>query len=526
LIELKRFKNERIDLKTLIQKEFEIAGFPESEAFVKNALKTGKLLILLDGLDEVPQNVLGEAIEHIKDFTDTFDKNRYITSCRTAFYKTYLKGFTDYEIASFDDLQIKKFISNWFRLEEDKLAGTAETLITLLFDKNNTATLELARTPLLLAFLCLTFDESQRFPSNKSSLYRRALLILLEKWAAEKRIHNDDIYQDLTPDVELEMLSEMAAMFFVQDKIFFFDAEIKQSIKTFIENSLNIRATQISKILEAIEVQQGILVQRAPEIFSFSHLTIQEYLTAHYYNSPTKVRELIEKHLFDNRWREVFLLLSGMSNADDFLILIVEFLIDFSKRNFIVNECIEWITTILPNTGQIETDAVKRVFLASLVLRYKRYDNHGYNSATRFESYADELMALLNPSFANSIKLKGNINPEEAVQLLRFLPTWNIKIEKVDNYTQEIKSVIPDRPFSQMLHGSRSKHQKKILRPFYTAIKIPNDLGFRKRNTYDPLLKYLEAYSLLVDCKVSALRVSKDVWDKIITSILNSQQTP
>ncbi|MBO9681192.1 MAG: NACHT domain-containing protein [Flavisolibacter sp.] len=521
LIELKRFKNEKIDIKALIQKEFEIAGFPESEAFVKNALKNGKLLILLDGLDEVPQNILAETIEHIKDFTDTFDKNRFITSCRTAFYKTYLKGFSDYEIASFDDIQIQKFINNWFRLEQDRLAGTAERLIKLLFDKSNAPSLEIARTPLLLAFLCLTFDESQRFPSNRSSLYRRALLILVEKWAAEKRIHNDDIYQDLTSEIEIEMLSEMAAKFFLEDKRFFFQTEVKQSIKTFLESSLNVRATQISKILEAIEIQQGILVQRAPEIYSFSHLTIQEYLTAHYYNSPTKVTKLIEEHLFDQTWREVFLLLAGMSNADDLMVLMVEFLKDFAKKNIIIKECIDWIESILPVSGRIEIDASRRIFLVSLILRFKRYDNHGYGSAIRLESYAIELIDLVNRTFFNSVKMKGNINKEQAIQLLHFLTTWDLKIEDIDSYIKEIRSIVLDTPQHKMLHGSRSKYHKKILGPFYSAIKVPNDLGFRKRNNYEPLLKYLEAYCLVIYCKDSALRVSKGIWNRTIESILS-----
>lgn len=35
-------------------------------------------------------------------------------------------------------------------------------------------------------------------------------------------------------------------------------------------------------VLKAIEVQQGLLVERATETYSFSHLTLQEYLTAKY----------------------------------------------------------------------------------------------------------------------------------------------------------------------------------------------------------------------------------------------------
>ncbi len=53
-IELKSFKSSQIDIEKLIVKEFTICGFPSSEQFIAKALDDGKLLILLDGLDEVP----------------------------------------------------------------------------------------------------------------------------------------------------------------------------------------------------------------------------------------------------------------------------------------------------------------------------------------------------------------------------------------------------------------------------------------------------------------------------------------
>lgn len=172
LIELKRFREGAIDLKLEIQKEFENAGFPESSEFVEHTLKSGKLLVLLDGLDEVPKSMLDGAITAIRDFSDKYPANRFITSCRTAFYKNFLQGFADIEIADFDDDQIKTFAGNWFSKEQDRLGETYLRFTSLLLNPANAATLELARTPLLLTFLCLSYDEGQQLPINRSSLYR------------------------------------------------------------------------------------------------------------------------------------------------------------------------------------------------------------------------------------------------------------------------------------------------------------------------------------------------------------------
>ncbi|MCY7277547.1 MAG: NACHT domain-containing protein, partial [Phormidesmis sp. CAN_BIN44] len=70
LLELKRFTEPKVDLKKLIAAEFEICGFPNAARFTQKALEQGRLLILLDGLDEVPAANRDAAIESIQDFVD------------------------------------------------------------------------------------------------------------------------------------------------------------------------------------------------------------------------------------------------------------------------------------------------------------------------------------------------------------------------------------------------------------------------------------------------------------------------
>jgi predicted NACHT family NTPase len=78
-------------------------------------------------------------------------------------------------------------------------------------------------------------------------------------------------------------------------------------------------------VLNAIAIQQGILVERAEDVFSFSHLTLQEYLTAQYIDDHRLVEKLVTEHLTDQRWKEVFLLVAGvMRGGTDDLLLLME----------------------------------------------------------------------------------------------------------------------------------------------------------------------------------------------------------
>lgn len=524
LIELKRFKSEEINLVSLLQKEFEIAGFPESLTFLKRCLKDGKLLILLDGLDEVPESKLTNILEHIKDFTDTYHKNRFITSCRIAYYKNYLTGFTDVEITNFNHDQITQFARNWFSSENDLNVNTAELFLQLLFEENNQATLELASTPLLLTFLCMTFDETQRFPVNRASLYKQALHILMQRWAAEKRIHNEDIYQNLNIEIETEMLADIAAYYFQKETIFFRGEDLKRRLQEFISQRITPENLNSTKVLEAIEVQQGILVERSFNIYSFSHLTVQEYLTAHYFNTPIRIHTLTEKYLFSKNWREVFLLLTGAGDPNDVLLLILKKLKSFSQENEIIRTTSKWVGSQIKRKLP-EQAASYRIFLASLFLRFKRYDKNYLQSVERIESSANELIERVFPAFSDFFvsSVKNHINPRQAAYLLQEVNKWLIKPKDLECTISRIKSITPERPLSTMLHGSRQKYRRKILDEFYMALEIPNELCNLRKDKYKPLLKYMEGFSLLLDCASESSLTKKQTLNDIYDSIFSNK---
>ncbi|MCP2730589.1 NACHT domain-containing protein [Limnofasciculus baicalensis] len=321
-IELKRFKPSESNIQNCITNEFQSCGFPQPEELIEKLLKQGKLLILLDGLDEVPSKHLNPVIEQIQKFVEKYKQNRFITSCRTAAYHQQFTIFKNVEIADFDDSQIREFIYNWFQSDEDKESGTADIIWQKFQD--NSAMKELAKTPLLLTFLCLVYDRSQSFPSNRSTLYQKALRILLEEWAAEKRIQREEIAAGLNTDLEEILLSEIAYQGFEADKLFFSRQELIDQITDFIDNNLNAPKHLTGKdILYAIEVQQGILVERVRDAYSFSHLTLQEYLTAKYIDDNRLLERMVSQHLTDESWLEVFLLVAGLmgGGADELLLL-------------------------------------------------------------------------------------------------------------------------------------------------------------------------------------------------------------
>jgi predicted NACHT family NTPase len=514
-IELRRFRNEAVDIFQALVNEFDSCGLPDSAEFVTLCLKEGKLLLLFDGVDEVPTEKLEAAIQSISDFADKYDQNRFITSCRTAFYKTFFQKFVDVELAAFNDKQIKTFADNWFSSETDKEIKASNNFVSLLFSAEHRSTLELARTPLLLTFLCLVYDDSQKLPSNRSSLYRRSLMILMEKWAAEKRVHNSPVYADLHVDLEMELLSEIAANAYSDGQILFSEQQLIQQVTGFMRDTLNAPpALDARKIIEAIEIQQGLLVERAPDVYSFSHLTIQEYLTAEFFHRPTKLRELVENYLFDEKWREVFLLSAGMTGTDDLLLCMFDHCQKTLQQNEIASRCVRWALDISKETGDAKQDAAMRLYVLSIPLRFKRYTE---NRRERTEKSADDLLDAYYPNFLRGKRGPKNWSERPAQKWLNhFSKLLRIKTSLASTQ-KALADVAQERASLDKAPSNRYEFPRRINTIVCSSLGLDEDLHGLPRAKAKKLLNVFYGYKLIVDCKNSALRLSTSTWEEITT---------
>jgi hypothetical protein len=518
-IELKRFTSSEINIEKFIIEEFRICNFPDPEKFTAKALEQGKLLILLDGLDEVPSQNLNETINQIQNFVDKYDQNRFIASCRTAAYRGNFRRFSDVAMADFDDEQIQQFINNWFQKEEDKQAKTDDKCWELLQKPENQAAKELAHTPLLLTFLCLVYDRSQNFPNNRSVLYKNALRILLEEWAAEKRILRDEIYQGLHTELEEVLLSKIAYTGFASNRLFFSQSEIVDQIKTFLAGNLNApQHLNGEAVLNAIAIQQGILVERARDVFSFSHLTLQEYLTAQYIYDNRLVEKLVTEHLPDQRWKEVFLLVAGVmrGGADDLLLLMekeVQKYINTPKLQALLN----WAEEVtVGSQGDYKPVGKRAVAIAyAYAYPYALANAYAYALANAY-AYAIAL-ANANPlanALANALAYAiDKIGEIEKLQIFNQKLNFTVLLPQLE----ALKAKIPDDQQPEKVRQAFAEQWRETLLNGFNLTPEMVNLSEEEINDLD---KYLYANYLIIQCKEAALSVSKQIWETIETRML------
>jgi predicted NACHT family NTPase len=322
-----------------ITRELYSCGISDRNA-IETVLNHGKGLILLDGLDEVLDEDENEVLEQIWQFSENYFKNQLIITCRTAASKRQLHGFTNVEVADFNDTQIKSFVKKWFvavvKNDQEQGKALAMQFIQKLYRLENKQIRELAVTPILLHLTCLVFQTKAEFPANRVKLYEQGLDILLRKWDEARGIQRDEVYRNLTLPRKKQLMTQVAASTFEQGDYFFEQDKIQQLIADYLKTlpNANTEPVQLQSdseaVLKGIEAQHGLLVERARGIYSFSHLTFQEYFTARkiVLGLESKQVKQLGCQIAEKRCREVLLLALGMCKSADCLLLLMKQQID------------------------------------------------------------------------------------------------------------------------------------------------------------------------------------------------------
>lgn len=340
-------------LTNVVIKEF-TNRIPNSESKVRELLHNGKCFILLDGLDEVKADKNNENIyniyREIDNLVNTYPDNRFIIICRTTASDYVFNDFTEVEIADFERAEIEAFACNWFR--ERGEAETCDVFLKKLQD--NEAVKELATNPLLLTILCLTFENTYDFSLNRYAIYNDAVDTLLKKWDASRRIERRSSF-NISRQRKINMFSQIAyqGLDNKPSKVLWHQWELLEQISDFMQNiTTEIDSQQILKLIES---NYGLLIQQAKNIYSFSHLTFQEYFAAEYVVENREqefLKNFVEKNLTAKQWREVFVLVTErLSSADEFLKLMFRCVNNIVKDSPALQNMLSWLDRMTTASG-------------------------------------------------------------------------------------------------------------------------------------------------------------------------------
>ncbi len=317
--------------------EKQLAPLPFGPA-LKKALLGGRVLVILDGLDEVPEGSSERKVsprrlvlQAVEDFARRLSSARYLVTCRQASYVSpwTLRDFEVAPLAEFDQAKRDQFCKLWYaalaqrgQLDAAQVPGKVKGLQAAIRRPDLT---RLAGNPLLLTVMALVHANEAELPEARALLYEKCVGVLL--WLWERHKADDARPADLSTLLEqgqvnrtffVRLLHQLAYDVHAEGGAQEGEADIRASV---LINRLATLHPDKSldwarDVATFIRERAGLLVERRGDemdpVLAFPHRTFQEYLAACWLtegeDTPAKAAELAQQ---GDHWWEVVKLAAG-----------------------------------------------------------------------------------------------------------------------------------------------------------------------------------------------------------------------
>ena len=476
----------------------------------RRLIEEGRVFVLLDGLDEVRDADSRRIHMEVDKFIRSHPNLRVVMTCRIAAREYAFEQFCDVEMADFDQDQIVAFSQKWFIARNRPEFG--ERFMKRL--QVSEQLLELATRPLLLTLLCTIFEERGDFDGSRAKLYHEGIETLIRRWDAKRGIARA---RELSVDELERLLENIAYENFVGGRLLLEQADLHARINEYFRTRRKSgQLPNVDRVLNISETQLGLLVQRAKGIYSFSHLTFQEFFTARRIAANEDLIDVVVPSLAKPSWREVWLLLADQKDP--------EFLIPRLQGN--AKEIVARESGLRPlfdyaGRKSVATDATIRIAPRGVIYLWMSLTT----SETHAWSRARKLAEALDPRLASNFMETINQDAELALDLVldrtyrearrAGFPSSDLRLEL--RRSLELASVVSPElaaVLEWLTEGlSTLKTSKaKWLSNFETAIVELRDIGYRWQLTEAQLSSlddYFAACILLVDMMKQSRNLTK-----------------
>ena len=305
--------------------------------WARDLLRQGKMLVMLDGFDEVPKLQRPLVARWLNAQIRSYPKAIFILTARPKAYieqgvvdKDRLDFHSVLRVKPFDQHQCREFVKKWYRYKEQEYYGydkTAKLAIQQAAEKSAKDLLaqieerqeltDFASNPLLLTMIARFHRRypSVKLPRRRVELYEEICMLQLKGRPKAREL--DSFLTDDDCD-SLTILQMLALEMMQKQKEPIIDREtlLERLEKYLTEQRETIKAVDFLKQVEDIS---ELLVQREPDEFEFAHLSFQEFLAAMEVVRK-KEEELLYEHFNDDRWKQVILMYIGkIRKPSDFI---------------------------------------------------------------------------------------------------------------------------------------------------------------------------------------------------------------
>jgi len=279
IVELRGLNNleaENIDLIDYIFNNMTKLKFRMRKEYFEYSLEIGCYVVLLDGYDEVKNNISNDISQQILDLCNQYPENYYIVSSRPL---QEFVGWNQFEEIKALPLSKTQALSLIQKLDYDEAikAKFLRELNNGLYDKYQT----FASNPLLLTIMLMTFENRMSIPDKLNDFFDQAFTTLFHAHDATKSGFSREIHSKLGYEDFKSVFAHFCFKSFFNSDYKFSEGKILNYLNETKKKKIVDADFDSSKYLKDLTNSVCVIVHDGLE-YSFSHRAFQEYFAAVY----------------------------------------------------------------------------------------------------------------------------------------------------------------------------------------------------------------------------------------------------
>lgn len=359
LIELRglnEFDEKNVNIVDYIYNVMETLKFKLERKYFDYSLETGCYVILLDGFDEVKNEISKQVTSQIFALSEKYPDNHYILSSRPL---EEFMGWNQFEEMHSMPLSKEQALSLIGKIEYDQKIKEKfyKELDEYLYDKYKT----FASNPLLLTIMLLTFENRASIPDKLNDFFEQAFTTLFHTHDATKGGYKRDIQSKLGYEDFKAVFSYFCFKSFFNSDYKFSENKVLEYIglarkKEIIETNFN-----SMDFLTDLTNSVCMLIHEGLE-YRFSHRSFQEYFAALYTTQldDSQQKRFLKLWLQDNSYR----------TTSNYLDMLYELQPSRFIKN-IISPAIRELHELYNNNGESEEWLINLMYEDVCVRKYK-----------------------------------------------------------------------------------------------------------------------------------------------------------
>ncbi|SEB81596.1 NACHT domain-containing protein [Streptomyces sp. 2224.1] len=260
----------------------------QPDGWAERVLAGGRALLLVDGLDEIPERERELTRRWLRDLSDAFPDNLWLVTSRpSAVRDDWLAadGFGELTLSAMSRTEVAAFIGRWHAAarcdaeDPERLDAYEQSLLTAVHTTQDLA--RLATNPLMCGLICaLHRDRRGYLPTGRKELYDAALGMLLSRRDRERDMAAPTGIE-LSDEPQIQLLQRLA-YWLIRNGRNELDRERAERIVGEALPAVPSAAQQggATAIFRHLLLRSGLLREPAPDSVDFVHRTFQDYLGA------------------------------------------------------------------------------------------------------------------------------------------------------------------------------------------------------------------------------------------------------